>query len=425
MTVEARLRDLCGGMRPALLAIVTALALPPAAAAAQPAASTSAGLARAAARTFDYSRFSDGPRNVPRRRGASLERSNALGLGTRDAARQLLSGPPRAEWVRAAAGAPQDELLWPVEGGRFGRGFGYVRRTRPDLRHDGVDIGADEGAPVRAIADGIVAYSDNGLRGYGNCVLVVHPNGMVSLYAHNSRNTVQPGWRVRRGERLALLGRTGIAHGPHLHFELRVGGRVVDPMPYFTDRSAPPSERDVPLDAAPSTVARAEAERAEAAPRDPAPPAELGSVALARELRRAAPPQGLVDQAGGRLFRNLLWPTRGGRVAGRVSARRPALRVAAPGAAVRAAADGLVAYAGRVRGLGQAIVLVHRNGWVTVYGQAEALHVEAGQHVERGEWIARAGPRLHFELRDGGVAADPTPLLVQVPDDAALGRPAR
>jgi murein DD-endopeptidase MepM/ murein hydrolase activator NlpD len=121
-----------------------------------------------------------------------------------------------------------------VVGGRFGRGFGLTRRLRPELPHNGVDIGAPEGATVRAVADGLVVYSDNGLRGYGNCVMILHPNGFLTLYAHNQRTLVPAGQRVRRGERIALVGKTGYAWGPHLHFELRDNGKLRNPERLFS-----------------------------------------------------------------------------------------------------------------------------------------------------------------------------------------------
>jgi murein DD-endopeptidase MepM/ murein hydrolase activator NlpD len=182
---------------------------------------------------FDYSRFSNGPRWVPQPRGAAFERARALGLGTFDAAKQLLSSPPEQAVLEACKGEKPKKLLWPVVGGKWGRGFGYTRTLRPELRHNGVDIGAPKGATVRAAADGIVAYSDNGLHGFGNVVLIIHANGWSTLYAHNLRNTVQAGWRVKRGERIALVGSTGIAQGPHLHFEFRNNGRLGDPARYF------------------------------------------------------------------------------------------------------------------------------------------------------------------------------------------------
>lgn len=162
-----------------------------------------------------------------------MERAQALGLGTRECASRLLHGPADPAWTQAARGRAPDRLLWPIDTGRWVRGYGYVRTTRPDLIHRGVDISAPVGTVVRAAADGIVAYSDNGVRGYGNVVMIVHRNGWMTLYAHNARTTVQPGYRVRRGERIALVGMTGITHGPHVHFELWQGGRAVDPGALF------------------------------------------------------------------------------------------------------------------------------------------------------------------------------------------------
>ncbi|MBN1656243.1 MAG: M23 family metallopeptidase [Deltaproteobacteria bacterium] len=182
---------------------------------------------------YDYSRFSNGLRWVPRPRGAALRRATALGLGTYESAKRLLRTPPDKKVLDACRGEEPKTLLWPVVGGKWGRGFGYTRKYRKQLRHNGVDIGAPQGNPVRAAADGIVAYSDNGLRGLGNVVLVIHRNGWSTLYAHNLRNTVQAGWLVKRGERIALVGSTGIARGPHLHFEFRSNGRLADPARFF------------------------------------------------------------------------------------------------------------------------------------------------------------------------------------------------
>jgi murein DD-endopeptidase MepM/ murein hydrolase activator NlpD len=154
----------------------------------------------------------------------------------------LLRGAPDPRWIAAARGRTPERVLWPVDEGRWVRGFGYVRRTRPDLIHRGADISADTGSTVRAAADGIVAYSDNGVHGYGNVVMIVHPNGWMTLYAHSSRTTVQAGYRVHRGERIALVGSTGIAHGPHVHFELWDNGHAIDPAPLF-DGGPPYIER--------------------------------------------------------------------------------------------------------------------------------------------------------------------------------------
>jgi murein DD-endopeptidase MepM/ murein hydrolase activator NlpD len=184
-------------------------------------------------RAIVYPHFSNGPRAVPRIRGASLARAQTLGIGGHEFTRQLLWTRPSAELLAAVPGKAPQKLLWPVVGGTFGRGFGFTRKLRPELRHNGVDVAAPEGATVRAVADGLVVYSDNTLSGLGNAVMLLHPGGFTTLYAHNQRTTVQPGYFVKRGERIAIVGHTGMAWGPHLHFELRDNGRWRDPEPLF------------------------------------------------------------------------------------------------------------------------------------------------------------------------------------------------
>jgi murein DD-endopeptidase MepM/ murein hydrolase activator NlpD len=406
---------------------------------------------------FDYSRFSDGPRRVPAPRGASKLRAEQLALGTRDCAARLLHGRPDEAWVRAARGRSPSRLLWPVDDGRWVRGYGYVRSTRPDLLHRGIDIAADAGTVVRAAADGIVAYSDNEVRGYGNLVLIVHANGWVTLYAHNARTTVQPGYRVRRGERIGLVGQTGIARGPHLHFELWHEGRAIDPAalfdggPTFVQRIAtresargrvpPPSEvtaadrpDEAPLAPHPEDVARAataatpaSATRTEETPHtittpatEPPRPARLGehalgSLALARRLLSRRPTDAMLSAVEGRLFSTLLFPVRDGTIARPFGgSRRPMQLAGEQDAAVRAAADGLVVFAGELPGRGPAIVMLHRSGWVTAYAGLGTIAVEPGTQVERGAWIARAGASpVELELRVGGVARDPGALFAR------------
>jgi murein DD-endopeptidase MepM/ murein hydrolase activator NlpD len=174
-------------------------------------------------------RFSDGPRRVPQPRGPAKVRADRLGIGSADAARKLLHNRPEVSLLREVEGPKARDLLWPVVNGHWGRGFGMTRRVRTDLPHNGVDIGAPEGAIVRAAADGLVVYSDNGLLGYGNCVMILHAGGLVTLYAHNQQTFVQAGMKVKRGERISLVGQTGYAWGPHLHFELRDNGQLRDP----------------------------------------------------------------------------------------------------------------------------------------------------------------------------------------------------
>lgn len=100
-----------------------------------------------------------------------------------------------------------------------------LRRVLP---HNGVDYGAPYGAPVRATADGSVAFAgDRG--GYGNLVEVQHPNGYSTRYAHLASVAVRPHQPVRQGDLLGYVGATGLATGPHLHYEVRRRGQPVDP----------------------------------------------------------------------------------------------------------------------------------------------------------------------------------------------------
>jgi len=119
-------------------------------------------------------------------------------------------------------------FTWPAEG-EVTSGFG----PRNGSFHDGIDIAAPEGTPVLAAADGYVMFSDV-LRGYGNVVIVRHTNGYITVYAHNQVNLVKEEQFVRRGERLAAVGKSGRASGANLHFEVRRNNLARDPLQYLT-----------------------------------------------------------------------------------------------------------------------------------------------------------------------------------------------
>ena len=179
-------------------------------------------------------RICDGPLRVPEPSGAALELARRLGLGSRAAAGRLMEHGPRRAWVNAVHGSASRSLLFPVPGGRMGRGVGLTRRGRHRRRpHNGVDIGARTGQRVVAANDGLVAYSHNGLSGYGNLVILIHADATVTFYAHLEAAYVQPGERLRRGETVGEVGATGLASGPHLHFEWRREGTPLDPAPRF------------------------------------------------------------------------------------------------------------------------------------------------------------------------------------------------
>jgi lipoprotein NlpD len=131
-------------------------------------------------------------------------------------------------------------------------------------------------------------------------------------------------------------------------------------------------------------------------------------------------PDDVMALVDGRVFSTLLFPMRGGAITREHrSSRRPMEITGEAGTAIRAAADGLVVFAGALSGLGDTVVLVHENGWVTLYERVDLSRSPAvGTNVERGAWIAQATEdALRFELRVGGVVRDPADVLVD-PRDA-------
>jgi len=132
--------------------------------------------------------------------------------------------------TKQAAPAPkrQTQFRWPVRGklmSKYGR-----RNGRP---HEGIDLAASPGTPIYAAAPGRVIYSDNGLGGYGNVVIIKHERHFTTVYAHNRKNRVRYGQFVERGDHIADVGQTGRASGPHLHFEIRARKKPVDPLGYL------------------------------------------------------------------------------------------------------------------------------------------------------------------------------------------------
>jgi murein DD-endopeptidase MepM/ murein hydrolase activator NlpD len=122
---------------------------------------------------------------------------------------------PAGTWVRPAQGSVSSEY-----GPRWGD------------EHEGIDIAAGSGSPVRAATDGVVKKA-SWYGGYGNAVIIDHGGGVQTLYGHNSSLSVQPGDRVRAGQVIAKVGSTGDSTGPHLHFEVQVDGKAVNPRPWL------------------------------------------------------------------------------------------------------------------------------------------------------------------------------------------------
>lgn len=133
--------------------------------------------------------------------------------------------PPPATAVRASD-ASLVNWGWPATGKVI---QGFNDNTK------GIDIAGTLGDPVIAAANGEVRYAGNGLRGLGNLVLIEHANGFITAYAHNQRLLVKSGDQVKKGARIALLGQTD-STSPRLHFEIRKGGKPVNPLSYLPAR---------------------------------------------------------------------------------------------------------------------------------------------------------------------------------------------
>jgi murein DD-endopeptidase MepM/ murein hydrolase activator NlpD len=124
---------------------------------------------------------------------------------------------------------------WPVHG-EVTSPFGT--RVHPisgvSAFHSGIDIRTPPGTPVKATADGMVSYSSWG-EGTGNVVVLEHGRGLTTVYAHNTRNSVKVGQRVKKGQAIAISGSTGSSTGPHVHYEVWKNKVHVNPAPFLKD----------------------------------------------------------------------------------------------------------------------------------------------------------------------------------------------
>ena len=115
-------------------------------------------------------------------------------------------------------------FIWPTQANRLTQYFSW--------RHTGVDIAGPVGLKIFAAADGIVSIA-GWQNGYGNTILLSHGNGVQTRYGHASKLLVSPGDYVQQGQTIALVGSTGHSTGPHLHFEIVLNGKRVNPLGYI------------------------------------------------------------------------------------------------------------------------------------------------------------------------------------------------
>jgi len=159
---------------------------------------------------------------IPRARDGG----KATQLASRKAVKQAQADARKSASKEAKREAKLD-FKWPIKG-RLTSTFG-MRRGRP---HEGIDLAAPRGSPVRAAESGKVIYSGR-LGAYGRCVIVKHAGNYRSVYAHATKTLVKKGQFVDQGQKIATVGSTGRATGPHLHFEIRRRENPRDPMLYL------------------------------------------------------------------------------------------------------------------------------------------------------------------------------------------------
>ena len=139
----------------------------------------------------------------------------------------------------------QYRFMWPEPGSQLVQGFGPTTLWfEPAYQgfphfHTGLDLVLPMGSPIVAADDGVVALVGTGTTGYGNYIVLEHSGGLATLYGHLSKALVKAGDQVTQGQPIGLEGSTGNSTGPHLHFELRISGKPVDPAPYLPP--GPPS----------------------------------------------------------------------------------------------------------------------------------------------------------------------------------------
>ncbi len=169
----------------------------------------------------------------------AIVHANRMNDATQIRVGQLLIIPPRTRapmkelpktWTRSdpRGKSATPKLSWPIRG-KVTSSFGL----RNGAHHDGVDIPARPGTPIRAAESGRVVHSGSKLAGYGNMIILKHAGKLSTVYAHNRKNLVRVGQFVEKGQIIGEVGSTGRTSAPHVHFEVRRDGRPRDPLQYL------------------------------------------------------------------------------------------------------------------------------------------------------------------------------------------------
>ncbi|MCK9558447.1 MAG: M23 family metallopeptidase [Candidatus Cloacimonetes bacterium] len=167
-----------------------------------------------------------------------------------ETAYRKLGSPGDIEWDEeemVSGGAPLliSDMKWPLKSGELSSLFSRTR-SKSRRKHLGIDIVAPKSTPIHAVLDGIVEVVSNGgkgFRGYGRVIIINHSDQLWTLYSHCSTMNVKVGQRVKQGDVIATVGRTGRATTNHLHFEVRnAKGTALDPMKYLPEYGALPNK---------------------------------------------------------------------------------------------------------------------------------------------------------------------------------------
>ncbi len=181
----------------------------------------------------------DIPVDMPEQEFASIEEANAAAIRADYEARSVHRLWRQLDTGMAATTAIAIPSRRPIDAMRLSSGYGM--RVHPVTgrlaRHNGIDIPAPHGTPIYATADGIVGRAQR-LGGYGLYVEVEHGNGIQTRYGHMSSFIVTSGQRVKKGDILGYVGSTGRSTGNHLHYEVRIAGTPVNPIPFVESGEA-------------------------------------------------------------------------------------------------------------------------------------------------------------------------------------------
>ncbi|MBE6456248.1 MAG: LysM peptidoglycan-binding domain-containing protein [Alphaproteobacteria bacterium] len=147
--------------------------------------------------------------------------------------KKVIQQKKRTVSITKTANVPRSQskkrFMWPVKG-KIISSFGSSQKS---MQNDGINIAAKKGTPVVAADAGTIGYAGNQLKGYGNLILIRHSNGWMTAYAHNDKIYVKKDQKVKKGQKIATIGKTGNVTTPQLHFEIRYKTKVVNPKTYL------------------------------------------------------------------------------------------------------------------------------------------------------------------------------------------------